>query len=70
MSRFTLHTEDLPLAGIAHQDRERLTFGVEFEFAIAVLKNGVKDPSPKDGRTLVNFGEHRQEFVLSMSRRR
>ena len=46
---FNLSPEELPLADIAHQDRDRLTFGIEFEFAIATLEKEQDDPSLEDG---------------------
>lgn len=49
---FNLDPEDLPLTGIAHQDRDRLTFGIELQFALATLATGQEDPSPEDGRTV------------------
>lgn len=47
-----LNPEDLPLAGIEQKDRDRLTFGVEFEFGLATLNEGEIDPSPEDDRAV------------------
>jgi hypothetical protein len=57
MDQFKLSPEDLPLTGAAKKDRDRLTFGVEFEFALAMLTDGNEDPSPEDGRIVVGINE-------------
>jgi hypothetical protein len=61
--QFNLSPEDLPLAGIAQHDHERLTFGVEFEFALAVLREGQKDPDPEDNRTVFSIVDEEQDVI-------
>lgn len=68
---FNPSLEDLPIRDIKQQDRERLTFGVEFEFSLAVFSEDQQDPSPEDRRPLFgivrkdakNFTE-REESVI------
>jgi len=55
MDQFRLGPEDLPLTGVTPRDRDRLTFGVEFEFVLATLKAGNEDPTPEDGRVVVGI---------------
>jgi hypothetical protein len=57
MDQFNPSLEDLPLTGVTPKDRDRLTFGVEFEFSLAMLTDGNEDPSPEDDRIVVDINK-------------